>query len=48
MWENFIGELLSAWVYLSLNQKEKRKLLEGKDEKEKIKEDRIDHGERRG
>lgn len=45
---HFIEEVLSGWAYLSLNPKEKRKLLEGKDEKEKIKEDRIDHGERRG
>jgi len=31
MWENFIEKLLSAWAYLSLNPKEKRKLLREKE-----------------
>ena len=48
MWEHFIEELLSPWAYLRLNPKEKRKLLEGKDEKGEIKDSRIDDGERRG
>ncbi len=32
MWEHFIEELLSAWAYLSSNPKDKRKLLEDKDQ----------------
>ena len=37
MWGKFVEELLSAWTYLSLNPKEKRKLLEGEGNKEKVK-----------
>lgn len=48
MWEHFIEELLSGWAYLRLNPKEKRKLLEERDEKGEIKDSRIDDGERRG
>ena len=48
MWEHFIEELLSVWAYLRLNPKERRKLLEGKDEKREIKEGRMDDEERRG
>jgi len=31
MWEHSIEELLSVWTYLSLNPKERRKLLERED-----------------
>lgn len=35
MWEKFVEELLSIWVYLSLNTEETKKLLESKEENEK-------------
>ncbi len=40
MWEHFIEELLSDWAYLFWNPKEKRKLLEGKDEKGEIRKEK--------
>ena len=38
MFPHFIEELLSAWVYLSLNPEERREILEEKDERREDKD----------